>query len=337
MNTTTPFVSVVLPFYKAGDEFIQAIESIRNQTFTAWELLLVNNNAPSYASSIVHYYTSMDSRILHFHENHQGIAHALNKGLKHSRGRYIARMDADDYSLADRLQKQYNFRESRKAIDVVASQTRFHSGLEKSHGYELFVQWQNSILIPDQHNLYRFIESPVAHPSVMFRRNLIDLYGLYTLENVPEDYELWLRWMDHGVLINKLDEPLLQWNDHHGRLSRQHKNYSVEAFFTVKSHYLARWLKKFVPKDKKIVVCGSSKTARRRAAMLSDKGVDVFGFTDVKKRHGLPVHFIPYEQIKEPGAWFLINLIATRGVGQQIRAFFSGRGFVEGKDFILAA
>lgn len=90
----------------------------------------------------------------------------------------------------------------------------------------------------------------------------------YSTRNVPEDYELWLRWMDQGIHFYKLPEPLLTWNDHAGRLSRNHENYAREAFFQVKCEYLARWIKRHVSPKKKIVVCGSSRIGRKRADLL---------------------------------------------------------------------
>jgi hypothetical protein len=123
-------------------------------------------------------------------------------------------MDADDISYPDRLQLQFEFFEKNPAIDVVASQTAFVSDIPGSEGFSIFVDWQNSIIRPEDHALYRFIESPLAHPTVMFRRKLIKKFGLYSTRAVPDDYEMWLRWMDHGVPFYKIPQPLLAWNDH---------------------------------------------------------------------------------------------------------------------------
>ena len=86
------------------------------------------------------------------------------------------------------------------------------------------MDWQNQILSPKQHWVNRFKESPVAHPTVMFRRELIDEHGLYSVKPIPEDYELWLRWMENGIRFAKIAEKLFVWTDSSNRLSRVHQN-----------------------------------------------------------------------------------------------------------------
>lgn len=329
-------VTVILPFYQVGDELDTAIRSIVNQTFSAWELLLISNNGSKTGIEIASKWVHLDKRIRLVYEARQGISYALNTGLHHSHTHYVARMDADDMALPDRLEKQLGFLDTHPGVGVVSCQTSYASNIPGSEGYSLFVDWQNSIVTADDHARLRFIESPIAHPTVMFRKELIDCYGPYNTGAIPEDYELWLRWMDQEVRFYKLPEKLLVWNDHLTRLSRVHENYSREAFYQVKCHYLAKWMKQHVSPEKKVVVGGSSRIGRKRAAMLEEGGVQVYGFTDVKKRPNRQVRFVPINQLTDPDSWFLVNFIARRGVGDSIRAHFTALGFVEGRDFVLA-
>ncbi len=337
MNATQPRISVILPFYDAGQELADAINSIVRQSFSDWELLLINNNANAKAARIAEEMSNADERIKILNEPVQGIAHALNTGLLHSRGEMIARMDADDISHPSRLEKQIRFLDANPEVDMASTQTTFHSNLPMSEGYDIFTQWQNSIITHEEHYLSRFVESPLAHPTVMFRKKLIVKYGSYNTGNVPEDYELWLRWLDKGVKFYKIPEPLLQWNDHEARLSRTHDNYSKEAFYTIKCEYLAAWMKRSLPAEKKVVICGSSKIVRKRADLLRKLGIDVFGYTDVKQVRNRSIHFIPLHRLIEPENRFIVNFISKRGVRESVRTHFMNLGFVEGKDFILAA
>ncbi len=332
----TPLISVVLPFFQEKQELNVSIESVLNQSFTSFELILVGNNASQIASSIAQSWRKKDKRIVLLKEEKQGIVYALNAGISHARGKYIARMDGDDRSLPQRLEKQVFFLENNQQYDVVSCQTKFGSTIHESRGYGLFVEWQNSIITNEQHQLYRFIESPLAHPSVMFRKTLVDKHGLYSTDDIPEDYELWLRWMENGVSFYKLPEVLIEWNDHQKRLSRNHSNYSKEAFNFVRSNYLTRWIKKEVHASKKIIVCGSSKICRKRAALLQKNGIEISGFTDVSLRRQKQADVIHYEELTKAEDWFLINFISKRGVGDAIRKYFTTKGFVEGIDFIMA-
>ncbi len=329
-------VTVLLPFFQVGDELDRAIASIVRQTFTDWELLLISNNGSRPGLHIADKWVQLDSRVHLLDESRQGIAFALNTGLQHANGRLVARMDGDDEAHPERLQKQVGFLDAHPEIDVVSCQTSYASNIPGSEGYSLFVEWQNGIITVDDHARLRFIESPLAHPTVVFRKELTESFGPYDTGNIPEDYELWLRWMDQGVRFYKLSERLLEWNDHAARLSRVHENYSREAFYRVKCHYLAKWIRRHVPKEKKIIVCGSSRIGRKRAVMLEEGGVQVYGFTDVKKRPNRQVRFLPIGQLVDPGPWLLVNFIARRGVGESIREHFVALGFAEGRDFVLA-
>jgi glycosyltransferase involved in cell wall biosynthesis len=336
--TMAPLVSVLLPFYQADDHLLyNSIESIVKQSFRDWELLLVSNNAGESSLAIAHYWCSQDRRIRLIYEHKQGIAWALNSGIRNARADIIARMDADDVALPDKFEKQYGVLMEHPGLDVVATQTAFASaGVPNSEGYKQYVDWQNSIITPSQHYINRFRESPVAHPTVMFRKQLVERFGLYSTAAIPEDYELWLRWMDYGVRFCKIPEPLLIWNDHPHRLSRGHANYSVEAFYRVKSWYLSWWLRHHVPDDKKIIVCGTSRQCIERAEMLIAYGISIYGYTDVRLRKMQQHRFIKHELL-EPSSHFLINFISQRGTGDKIREYFSANNFKEPGNFILAA
>lgn len=336
MSAPVAGISVILPFYRHGRELDDAIESIVTQTHREWELLLVANNPNPEALDIAERRARQDSRITLLHEPRQGIAHALNLGLRHSAYPFIARMDADDSSAPERLERQLAFLQQQPEIGVVACRTRFEPAGEDAEGFARFVAWQNDIISPKQHALYRFVESPVAHPSVLFRKNLVEQWGGYDTGSVPEDYELWLRWMDKGTAFHKLPEALFIWRDGPQRLSRTHPHYTQEAFWEVKSRYLASWLRRHVAPDRKIVVCGASRTCRLRGASLEKAGIPLYGYTDVKKRTLLRDRFVPLESITAPGPWFLINAISKRDVGEAVAAHFGGMGFQEGVDFLRA-
>jgi glycosyltransferase involved in cell wall biosynthesis len=329
-------ISVLLPFHQAGAEFDAAIRSIAAQDMREWELLLIANNPSEAAAAIAQRWAARDSRIRLLEEPQQGIAYALNTGLRHARAPLIARMDADDLSAPERLGMQQRFLDAHPQIGLVSCRTKFVSSLAASGGYRRFVDWQNGILSPEAHARNRFVESPVAHPSVMFRRGLVDDWGAYDTGPVPEDYELWLRWMAQGVAFCKLPQALLTWRDHPARLSRTHAHYRREAFFEVKCRYLAQWIHAHVPPDKKIVICGSGRTSRRRGALLASLGVPVYAYTDVKPRALRERRFIPLQELRQPSPWFLVNMITKRGVGDAIQAHFSKLGFQEERDFILA-
>lgn len=335
--TNAPAISVLLPFYQAANTLEVAIQSMQQQTFTDWELLLLNNNADDQSRAIAHRYQQLDGRIHVHYVQEQGIAYALNKGLLLAKAPLIARMDADDVALPGRLQQQFDYLKEHPQVGVVACCCTFVDTGGNASGYQNFVAWQNSLLSPRQHWLNRFVESPVAHPSVMYRKELVQQWGGYSTAALPEDYELWLRWMSKGVHFAKLPEKLVQWQDHPGRLSRTHPNYSDAAFLDVKLAYLAQWVQQTgITAERKIIICGASPSIRKKAVLLEEKGLCIWGYTDVKVRSLGGSRFIPLNRLSEDSRYYFINLISKRGVGQQVRQLLVGLGFTEEQDFILA-
>ena len=336
LTSVKPLVSVVLPFYNPGKKLENAIMSIVEQTFTLWELILVNNNACEISSAIAEKWSRKNKNIILINEPVQGIAHAINTGNRHARADLVARMDADDISFPERLSQQVDYLLNHPETSVVSTRSLFSSDIEKNEGFSVFVDWQNNIITNEHHYLARFIESPLAHPTVMFRKELIDLYGYYNTCNVPEDYELWLRWFDKGVGFYKIPEKLVQWNDHGERLSRIHPGYSKEAFMHVRYEYLAHYLKEKTIDGKKFIVCGASKNIIRKVNYLEGFGIKIHGVTDIVQRKAAGFTFFPDGEFNGPGDYVILNLISKRGIGKKIRAHFRARGFREGEDLILA-
>lgn len=329
-------VSVLLPFHNAGPGLDEAIASIARQTYCDLEVLLVDNASTDDGASIAEHWAERDPRIRLLHEPRIGIAHALNTGLSHAQGSYFARMDADDVSHPERLEKQVAYLETHLEIGVLGTRTAFATTVEKSSGMRWFVDWQNAILTPHDHYVKRFVDAPLAHPTVVFRRELVERHGGYDTGPLPEDHELWLRWMDAGVRFAKLPEALLTWNDHAGRLSRTHPNYSVDAFFTTKAKWLARWMHRTL-NGRPVIIAGTSGLCRARAAKLEAEGVMISAFTDVRHREVPGYDFIPHHALPPAREVFIVSFISQRGTGDRIAAFLSSRGLEEGVDFILAA
>lgn len=330
-------VSVLLPFRNASQTLDAAIRSMVEQSLHEWQLLLINNASTDESTSIALAWSRRDPRIRVIEEPTIGIAHALNTGLKHATAPLIARMDADDIAHPERLARQVAYMEAHPEIGVLGTRTRFETTVEKSSGMAWFVNWQNTILTSHEHYVKRFVDAPLAHPTVMFRRELVERSGGYSTGPLPEDHELWLRWMHHGVRFAKLPEELLTWNDHAQRLSRTHPNYGVDAFFTTKAKWIAAWYKLKYSDERPIIIAGTSGLCRDRAAKLEAEGLRIHAFTDVRKREVPGYAFIPHDQLPDPGKALVISFISQRGTGDRVAEYLASRGLVEGEDFILAA
>lgn len=329
-------ISVLLPFTDERGLLKDSIDSLLRQSYRDFELLLIDNADDATTVSIAEEASREDSRCKLLHENRKGISHALNHGLRQAAGKFIARMDADDIAHPDRLKHQSDYLEHHPEIGVLATRTTVEPSVPGNEGFRLFVAWQNEVLTAGQHAANRFIESPIAHPSVMARSELFEIHGTYSTDPLPEDYELWLRWMNAGVRFEKLPEVLLTWRDRNNRLSRTHANYSEESFLSVKAKYLKKWWEIHVDQDRPVIVCGGSRHIRERIERLQLEGIPIAAVTDVVPRSSSGLPFIPVDKLADRRESFVINLISKRDVRESIRKFLTDAGFLELQDFIMA-
>ena len=336
-----PAISVVLPCYNAAATLPQAMESLLNQTREDFEVLAVDDGSTDETPRVLQRFAGADRRIKPLSLPHAGIAGALNTGLERARGRFIARMDADDASLPRRLEEQANFLEKHPGIGLVGCRVIYGGDREANRGYALYVDWQNELLESETIRANRFVESPFAHPSIMFRSELVPRLGGYRQGPFPEDYELLLRWMEHGVVMAKLHQKLLTWNDPPERLSRTDQRLSRWAFHAVKAPYLARWLRENNPFHPFVYIIGAGRQARRRVALLERQGIRVKAFIDSDPQkadrlvRGRPV--LPSEKLPPPGEGFSLSYVGRRGDRESTLAYLHRRGCKPERDYLPAA
>lgn len=334
-------VSVVLPAYNAASSIAVAVASVRAQTFADWELVIVDDGSTDETGEVARAAANEDARIRIERIAHGGVVAAHNAGLALATGRFIARMDADDEMFRDRLQEQVALLERRPDLGCVSCLVEFGGDPRLARGYALHVEWLNELREPEEIALNRFVESPVSNPSTMVRREVIDEMGSYRDSDWPEDYEYWLRLLDAGVRIAKVQQKLLRWNDPASRLSRTDDRYSEKAFYRCRCHYLGRWIRRNIDAQRGVWLWGAGRVTRQRFAPLVGEGVLFAGFVDIDAKkvggrvRGLPV--IGPDELPGPGGCFVIGGVAVRGARGLIRDHLKRRGFREGADFVLAA
>lgn len=213
-----PAVSVILPAYNCEKFIGKAIQSVLQQTFTDFELIIINDGSTDNTESIIHEFD--DQRIVYFrNSNNQGLVYTLNTAVSHANGKYIARMDADDICLRERLAKQKTFLDQNEDITVVASIIEFINEQEEKTGiWEL----DRQTITPAQIRRAILKQNCIAHPTVMIRSEIIKQLKYKEYQKNIEDYDLWLRLLNRGYKITKLDEPLLLYRIHDTSVTSVH-------------------------------------------------------------------------------------------------------------------
>ena len=331
----SPEISVILPFYNAEKTLGKAIESILNQTFSDFELILVNNNSNDKSIEKARDFAKRNSRIILLSEEKQGVAFAMNCGLQHARGKFLARMDADDIAVLTKLEKQYHYLKENPEIDFVGSEVKYVSKEKNTDGFQRFIKWINSFHFPCEIEMNRFVEIPIVNPTIFFKREVYEKFGGCRHGDFPEDYEMQLRYLQAGVKMAKLPEKLLEWHDSPTRITRTHKRYSTEAFLKTKAKYFKTWSEKNNRFHPIIWIWGAGRKTRQRAKLLEKEGLKIEGYFDVVKTNSSIKNIFHYSEIPEPGSIFIVQMVNKIAAREQIRKYLINAKYIEGIDFIL--
>lgn len=207
MNDTVS-ISVIMGVYNPASHrrFFEAVESILRQSRPDWEMLLYDDGSSPPSERLIRRASRLDKRIRYSRgDENRGLAHALNVCIRQAQGRYIARMDDDDLSMPDRLEKQAAFLEAHPSIQWVGS----NAELRDEKGVWGFQK------MPEKPQTKDFLfNSPYIHPTVMFHRDVLLRHGGYNESSrlyLCEDYELFMRLHRQGERGYNLQEPLLQY------------------------------------------------------------------------------------------------------------------------------
>ena len=217
-----PDISVIMSVYNGETYLAEAIESVVNQTFQNWELIIINDCSTDSTAEILDDFSKRDGRIkVHTNETNLKLPSSLNKAISLSAGKYIARMDADDICLPDRLEKQYKFMEENS--DVALSTCRFmtvKNGVFASGGAGGRCDFESL-------KAMLLVANPILHPGVIARADVMKKFNYDTNLTCTEDLELWTRMARENQKIQILPECLLIYRLHDKQitsttLERQH-------------------------------------------------------------------------------------------------------------------
>lgn len=207
--SNSPKVSVITPAYNAEKYIEESVESILNQTFTDFELIVIDDCSTDKTWEIIQKYAGKDKRVVAVkNEKNLGIAGNRNKGLSLARGEYIVWQDADDISLPGRIEKQYMFLESHLDTGIVGGFLQFFSDDGTSSGVRKYHADDADL----RKRIFRY--SPVAQPASMIRKRCLNEVGEYDLKYPPaEDIDMSFRVGMRHKFAN-LQEVVLKYREH---------------------------------------------------------------------------------------------------------------------------
>ncbi len=330
-----PRVSVVLPFRDAAGTLGEALDSLGAQTLTDWECLLIDDGSTDSSTALARARHAVDPRFRILAAG-GGIVDALNRGIAAARAPLIARMDADDVALPQRLELQAAAFAADPALTVVGCLVEAFPAAAVADGMRRYVDWLNGLTTPDAIRDALFVESPIAHPSAMIRTATLRAVGGYRAIDGPEDYDLWLRLLIHGGRAMKVPQLLLRWRESETRLSRVDPRCHRRRFLATKLAHLPR----AVPRGTPVQIWGAGPTGRRWARELPALDYPVSRIYDVApKRWGRRIEGVLVESpaAPDPGQGFCLAAAGTPGARAQIERHFAAHGLRAWHHFLAVA
>jgi len=337
-----------MPVRDAAPWLADAIESLVDQTESDWELVAVDDGSTDESKELLAGYARADDRIrlMTTSPERRGLVAALNLGLEQARAPLLARMDADDVADRERLALQRAALDADEDLFAVSCRVRAFPEAAASAGMQRYLAWQNALVTPEEIARDRFVESPVLHPSLVFRRPILQAtLGGWRERGWPEDWDLLLRALGMGLKIGRVEQVLLRWRLHPRQTTRTSDRYAADRLLAVRAHYLAAFLHATAG-ARPVWVLGAGPVGKTLTKQLASCGLVAAGLVDVDPRKiGGIVRDgdRAWSVIRMEDLWersirpFAVAAVGRPGGRARVRDLLVRHGWVELEDFVVAA
>jgi glycosyltransferase involved in cell wall biosynthesis len=223
-------ISVIMPVYNGEKYLHDAIQSILDQTFTDFELLVINDGSKDLSLEIIQKFLDPRIQLINLEKN-IGLIAVLNLAFARAKGEIVIRMDQDDLAMSDRFQKQVDYLENHPSIGVVGT---FCDKIGAQSGLMKFP------IDHDHIKIHALFDNPIAHPTIAVRRRLLPETPYDAKYVHTEDYALWTRLLDSGVRFHILPEALLKYRHHSEQTTFAQRPNQLSTADLIRSHWLLK-------------------------------------------------------------------------------------------------
>jgi glycosyltransferase involved in cell wall biosynthesis len=336
--THVRLVSVLLPVRDGAQYLGKALDSLAAQTVEDFEVIVVDDGSLDGSAELAEGRGRFDSRFRTVRQARLGLVAALERARELARGRFLARMDADDICVPRRLEAQLEALAADPSLAACGGRVEFFPRETLRDGMRRYEEWVNGLVTPALAAADAFVECPIPHPTLLIRREALERAGGYRDRGWPEDYDLVLRLLRHRLPFRNVEEVVLRWRDHPGRLSRRDGAYSAEAFLRCKLHHLRATL---LHDGDGVVVWGAGPVGKAFARELARQGVPIRAFVEVDPRKiGKRIAGAPVVSIDGSTAFvggLAVGAVAGAEARRRIREAVAAQGRRDGIDFVAVA
>jgi len=228
-------ITVLMSVYNGSRWLDEAIQSVLNQTFIAFEFIIINDGSTDNSLEIINQFAAGDPRIVVINKLNTGLADSLNQGIEQARGEWIARIDADDVCEPERLSKQYTCAQSTSSLVLIGTGLR-EIDEQGRPGKVYLYPAAHKVLVRQLITARRFF----AHSTAFYRTETVKALGGYRARiKRAQDWDLWLRLSEVGDMVC-LSEPLVKLRKHAGQISHDEsgQRQKIDARVALISYYL---------------------------------------------------------------------------------------------------
>lgn len=293
-----PLVSILTPFKNVSKYIEDCLESISNQSYTNWELLIVDDHSTDNSYELVKKFSKSDKRIQLFPNDGNGINDALRLALKHSKGSYITRMDSDDIMAKNKLEAMVGQLNTFGKKHVALGLVKYFSDEGISDGYAKYEEWLNGLTTKGNNFDEIYKECVIASPCWMIHRDDLIACDAFNPNRYPEDYDLTFRFYKKNYKCIPSNQLLHYWRDYSTRTSRNHEHYAQNYFLDIKLHY---FLKLDYDNSRPLTVWGAGYKGKTIAKSLIDNQVDFHWICDNENKIGHNIYgktLLPFSNLK---------------------------------------
>lgn len=327
---------MLVPARNAEATLPAALRSIQAQLHADFEAVIVDDGSTDDTAGRVEHLARRDPRFRLVVGPGEGIVGALNRGLAACEAPLVARFDADDLMHRDRLSLQTELLGAHPELHGAGALVTCFPRRTLRDGMRRYEAWLNGTVSARAIWQERFVEAPLVHPSMTLRRDVLVRAGGWHDSAWAEDWDLWLRLLEHGPVLGKVARRLHLWRDGAARLTRTDPRYAPERMVEARAHYLVRGP---LSGGREAVIWGAGPVGKALMKALDRVGACVVALVDIDPRKiGQVVHgrrvLAPSGLGRGP---VLLAGVGAAGARDDIRREALARGFVEGEDFFACA
>lgn len=287
MADEKPLISIVMPVRNGELYLAECLNSILNQSYSNWELWVINDHSSDTTFEIVKKFEQASSRINVLNNNGKGIIDALRLAYSKTIGTYITRMDADDIMMPQKLESLVSILIQKGMGHVAVGCVQYFSETTLGQGYQRYATWLNELTIASENFSAIYKECSIPSPCWMVHRKDFETCGAFKPHTYPEDYDLAFRFRKQGLTVAGISTVLHRWRDYPIRASRTDPNYADNRFTAIKIKY---FLEDDLIQDTELVVWGAGNKGKEIAKQFVALNVPFTWITNNPNKVGRDIY-----------------------------------------------